>query len=627
MKYELINFCEIDKFAIDSYCRIHNESSSENLGDISKVNTTDIQDFDLLVGGSPCQDFSLAGKKGGATYTCTDCGYKYNPLEAHYTKRNCCPKCGSQNLEKTRSSLIVEYLRILREKQPKFAIYENVKNIIGKEFKPIFDLFLKEVNEIGYVPYYQVLNAKDYGIPQNRERVIAVFIRKDIDHGFSYPEKLNIITTINDIVQKDVPTKYYIDNKKSDPLVQELILRGKLSENYQYLYKKRNQINCLGLLNMKGMEQIRRVYDKFGCAPTLCTRCDGIKVLEHCHYLFNINPSGKGISGSVYGVDSVSPMISSESHKGINILFPMNQNKVVAEYRTDLHYISCNGNVCGTLRTIDSCGCKRIIEPIDLPICVASRGRYVDNPSVRIAGLPTKQRLEPNEFNIFNTLTSVQKDNYILENKTNLYKNNFYITDYPIAFEFEDRIPLNTQENNTNILTILKTYFYKYHKLPSMYNLQTNKEFIYGENDKNLLCLTTHQIHVFISIFNETGYRVRKLTPRESFRLMGFKDEFYEKARYYTNEEQLILDKLEKKYQTEYDQHGKNRGIKLSDAQAYKQAGNSIVVNVLYYLFQSLKEQYPEFTDGMKVCSLFSGIGAFEQALAAVGNQDILLLI
>ena len=196
MKYELINFCEIDKFAIDSYCRIHNEPSSKNLGDISKVNTTDIQDFDLLVGGSPCQDFSLAGKKSGAIYTCTDCGYQYNPLEAHYTKRNYCPKCGSQNLEKTRSSLIVEYLRILREKQPKFAIYENVKNIIGKEFKPIFDLFLKEVNEIGYISYYQILNAKDYGIPQNRERMIVVFIRKDIDYGFTYPEKISLKSNI-----------------------------------------------------------------------------------------------------------------------------------------------------------------------------------------------------------------------------------------------------------------------------------------------------------------------------------------------------------------------------------------------------------------------------------------------
>ena len=108
---------------------------------------------------------------------------------------------------------------------------------------------------------------------------------------------------------------------------------------------------------------------------------------------------------------------------------------------------------------------------------------------------------------------------------------------------------------------------------------------------------------------------------------MGFKDEYFEKARYYTNEERNKLDQLGKKYLTELNIDEKECAIKLSNAQAYKQSGNSIVVNVLYYLFQSLKEQYPEFTDGIKVCSLFSGIGAFEQALAAVGNQDILLLI
>ena len=78
---------------------------------------------------------------------------------------------------------------------------------------------------------------------------------------------------------------------------------------------------------------------------------------------------------------------------------------------------------------------------------------------------------------------------------------------------------------------------------------------------------------------------------------MGFKDDFYEKARYYTNEERKELDKLEKKYKTEYDQHGNERAIKLSDAQAYKQAGNSIVVDVLIHIMEQILKSYPELND------------------------------
>ena len=393
MDFKLTNFCEIDKFAIESYCRIHDTNPSLNLGDISFVNTDDIEDFDLLVGGSPCQDFSSAGKKAGSVWTCKDCGYKYNPLEAHHSQRDKCPHCGSKNLEKTRSSLIVEYLRFLKEKQPKFAIYENVKNIIGKEFRNVFNMFLNELDDIVYKVYWEVMNAKYYGIPQNRERVNCVIIRKDIDKGFSFPQKIDIMYTIRDIVQDKIPKHYYISEDKSDPLVKELIDRGKLSENYKYF---NNRIIELGLLNMKGSEQIRRVYAKNGLSPTLTT-CQGghqeIKILEdQVHQLFNINPSGHGINGSVYYSLGLSPTLTTNKGEGSKVLFPL-----VGEYRTDSHLQLRKHNVCGTLRTIDSCGDKRIIEPLDLPLCVACRGRYELNPNLRIAGLPTKQRLEPNE--------------------------------------------------------------------------------------------------------------------------------------------------------------------------------------------------------------------------------------
>lgn len=568
-----------------------------------------------------CQDLSLAGKKNGAVYTCKDCGHKYNPLEAHFSKRDKCPICGSTNLEKTRSSLIVEYLRFLREKQPMFAIYENVKNIIGKEFKEMFDLFIEEVKEIGYVPYWEVMNAKYYGIPQNRERVIGVFIRKDINHGFTYPEKFDVLYSINNILQKNVPQNYYISLDKSEPLVRELILRNKLSENQEYIWNK-NQIHNLGLLNIKGTEQCRRVYGKDGLSPTINT-CQGgnhqVKILEDSHRAFNMNPSKHGISGCVYQIDGVSPTLMTSELK---ILYPIS-NCIVSEYRTDMHYLTYRDNVCGTLRTINSCGCKRIIEPIDLPICVASRGRNIENPNSRMIGATTSQRLEPNPFT-FNTLTTVQKDNYVLENINSKMEEFFKNTLFPMHFEYEEVVPL-TEEKNDFFFNELKNYFYKTNHFPQNYNLLTHKEFIFGENDKYLLTLSKKQLDILMKVFGETGYRVRKITPREAFHLMGFNDESFEKARYYTDEERKELDRLLKKYRTEYDLKGKERAIKLSDAQAYKEAGNSIVVNVLYYVFKELYKQYDEFSNGIKLCSLFSGIGAFEQGLAAVNNEEILL--
>lgn len=93
------------------------------------------------------------------------------PWKLHYDQRDHCPKCGSTEIEKTRSSLLVEWLRFLREKKPRFAIYENVKNITGSRFYATFNLFVKELEDYGYNVYWQVLNAKHYGTP----RIVSVF--------------------------------------------------------------------------------------------------------------------------------------------------------------------------------------------------------------------------------------------------------------------------------------------------------------------------------------------------------------------------------------------------------------------------------------------------------------------
>lgn len=177
-----------------------------------------------------CQDFSVAGKQKGSVWECKECGHTYNPLMVHWSERDKCPSCHSENLDKSRSSLLVEWLRVVRANHPKFGIYENVKNIVGKQFKPTFDLFVKELEEYGYNVYWKVLNAKNYGIPQNRERVYVVLIQKELDNGlFNFPEPLNSRMSLKDMLEDEVEEKYYMNTEKAQKLIDTLISSGTIS--------------------------------------------------------------------------------------------------------------------------------------------------------------------------------------------------------------------------------------------------------------------------------------------------------------------------------------------------------------------------------------------------------------
>ena len=143
--YEVVAISEIDKYAIKAYESIHGKVN--NLGDISKINVEDIPDHDLFTYSFPCQDISVAGKQAS--------------LEEN---------------SGTRSSLLWECKKIIEGKKPKYLLMENVKNLVSKKHKPYFDKWLEWLEEQGYSNTWKVLNAKDYGIPQNRERVFVVSI-------------------------------------------------------------------------------------------------------------------------------------------------------------------------------------------------------------------------------------------------------------------------------------------------------------------------------------------------------------------------------------------------------------------------------------------------------------------
>lgn len=191
--YELVAFSEIDKYATKSYCAIHGVDESMNLGDITKVDEDSLpKDIDLITYGFPCQDISLAGKQKGL----------FN-------------NDGTQ----TRSGLFFEALRIIEATKPKIAIAENVKNLTGKKFKEQFKLVLKSLEEAGYSSYWKVLNAKDYGIPQNRERVFIISIRKDIDKGYEFPEPFPLQLRLKDMLDDEVDEKFYLSLEQMGKIV------------------------------------------------------------------------------------------------------------------------------------------------------------------------------------------------------------------------------------------------------------------------------------------------------------------------------------------------------------------------------------------------------------------------
>ena len=432
---------------------------SRNLGDISKLEHLDYADFWTY--SFPCTDISVAGKQEGI-------------------------KQGQ-----TRSGLLYEVQRLLEKADkmlalPKYLMLENVKNLVGKKFKPQFDEWVAWLDELGYNTYWRVLNAKDYGVPQNRERVFAISIRKDIDDGkFELPQPFDNGVRLKDVLEDNVDEKYYlsedIQNKfilTDETLTKNII--GITKPEYRSIgqrdlvysensimgtlvatdYKQPKQIletnRCIkvGDLNYYPYETSNRIYSKEGISPTLTTMQGGNtepKIAEPIAYVKEATKKGYA---EIYEGDSVNlEQPNSKTRRG-------RVGKGCAQTLTT----SCN---------------QAIVEPNELSHSEWKQQmykRFIEDSNSEVSGVITNQ-----------------------------------------SQSFGYRPPM-------------KGY---------------SKTLKANANDAGVV----------------ESFRVRKLTPKECYRLMGFTDEQFDRSQTFS-----------------------------SDSQLYKQAGNSIVVDVLYYIFGKLFE-------------------------------------
>ena len=556
---------------------------SNNLGDISKVETQNIPDHDLFTYSFPCQDISVAGKGLGLNE-------------------------GSD----TRSGLLWECQKVIDGKRPKYLLLENVKNLVGKKHKHNFDKWLEWLEEQGYTNYWQVLNAKDYGVPQNRERVFVVSILGEHE-PYEFPEPIELELRLKDVLESEVDEKFYLSKEKSEKLISRFDLKDEPfllgGEQKNQAIKKDGVSTTLtssmgtgggyvpmvnrigGIFDKDGKtHQAGAVWDKEGLSPTLDTMQGGWRqpsvivdggedslrfyvkdnVLIDSISLENdfdntlpfepdyvyVNPyisedkdtiviinedvdQGERIVRQetiwiseevIHDVDYLNKLIHEAKPKeeygrmGKQAVEALNENNVKHSDTINPFNkrVSSTDGISPTLTTRPE-GFKTavlaVVESSDIHdkkdvFIAASRGRNPENPSDRTVGSPTEQRLEINKQGTSNTITTVQKDNYVIEPK-----DESVIIDDTMGFEKEARVYTDYSPSLRASRSGLKT-------------------------------------------IEEPQFRIRKLTPKECWRLMGFSDDDFHKA------EEVN-----------------------SNSQLYKQAGNSIVVNVLEGIFRQLFEK------------------------------------
>lgn len=586
--FEHYRVVEFDRFAVASYNAIHDTDFSAT--DITQINGNDLgitetdQYCYIMTYSFPCQDLSVAGKQKGMTK-------------------------GSG----TRSGLLWEVERLLNECEelPKVLLMENVPQVHSKDNMPDFQKWISFLEDKGYSNYWQDLNAKDYGVAQNRDRCFMVSLLGEWNYKFPKPKPLK--KKLKDYLEDEVDEKHYINTEKAQKLIQTLIENGTLDKTSDF--EMDGNFNQRGKEN--GEESVCRTImgSHAGNEPKVCVDLSmdqpGKKEISNCitskdRSITNYKSVGNGIVeckkefiGSIYAE------VSDEFQKGICPIA-----RCIKAEKYDLAVIEMKerrlGNIYGerfgtgyagnvwdlggispSLMTMQGGGRQ--------PMIVVMYGKNPDNPSDRTAGSPTEQRLEQNSQGICNTLSSVQKDNMVLEkailpherteygkavrkayengevkesrhNMTELQPQTDGISNTLTTVQKDNMVlerAVTTQGNE--IAATIRACIYKC----GLANVERNCEMGSGFGYEGVI---------------EPTYRIRKLTPLECWRLMGFSDEDFLSAK--MGSRKSAKETLEK-----YPHLGKRvftevqRAEKMSNSQLYKQAGNSIVKDVLMEIF------------------------------------------
>ena len=562
---------------------------SNNLGDISRLER--LPYADLVTYSFPCTDLSVAGKGEGMTIKCDKCDHSW-PIDFSTSTADIkCPNCGNTEIKSTRSGLLGEVQRLLsvsyqENTLPKYLLLENVKNLVGKKFKAQFDSWLKWLDSIGYNTYYQVLNAKHYGIPQNRERVFAVSVRKDVDNGtFQFSEKIPLTTRLKDVLEKDVDEKYYLPDER----IQKI-------------------------LNSTFMQEKKRIQTTDVCDTLLARDWKDPKCITvedpKLDVAFNLYDMGiKGFNrdtGDILNPEGICKTI--QTMQGGNrqpkiLVTDDAEIKVVGNYMPSNHDASRVVDIDGIAPTVKEN--HGTVTAIAEPFIVASRGRNPENPSDRTVGAPTVQRLEPNTSGTTNTITTVQKDNYVVEPIIYDDYNSRISSDQDAINTLTTNCGASAERNGVKIIEPIvfeerKDEGMRLFKDDCIGTLRTidscgdkrvlepnmNPQLVGGIGEKNFgkqyrqgnrvydsdavaMALNAQPVGntggysylyaVEEEAINHIRWRIRKLTPKECWRLMGFDDIEHDRAAKYVSASAL-----------------------------YKQAGNSICTCCLVAIFNAL---------------------------------------
>ena len=508
--HTVVGISEIDKYAISTYTAMHGET--HNFGDICKILA--LPDADMWTYSFPCQDISVAGKGAGIK-------------------------------EGTRSGLLYQVERLLKVADanntlPKYLLLENVKNLVSKKFKADFERWLDFLASLGYTNYWAILNAKDYGVPQHRERVFCVSIRGE-HIPYKFPEKQELTLRLRDMIDEVVDERYYL---------KESTIRSILTSTFN---QRRDSIRPGDGLaaTLKA-----RDYKEPQCVQI------GEVVGEKWDKMHDI-------SRRVYEPSGLSPTVHCQ--QGGNTELKIAENFVLGGLQE--HQVPRTDGCCPTLTEAMGKGGGQT------PIIVAMRGRNPDNPSDRSPGIPLEQVIEPNEHGIANALTSVTKDNLVLEAKGDyvarcyreFYEKKGYIPEKFVAYnrtEVGDIAPTLTGQcsspsGSSAVLCLEQPIKVKvataqgYEEaevgdyVNTTYPSSTTKRGRVGKGVAHTITCGDGNAVITENV------RIRKLTPRECLRLMGWRDEQIDK-------------------------------ITVSATQQYRQAGNGIVVQVLEAIFKAL---------------------------------------